>query len=186
MLTWERIDLASPGKLGKNGSKNWKNGQQRGFGRFLAIFPCLGNVFPVFHARPKSISRTIFFRAQLRWGGGLHMGKKAKTGRFGFFFVLCFLGLEAIVSRCFLYQDLGHNAKTQNLPHFRAFPASIRERSSPKCLSFMANARLPNRPGFTTCEDLQRQLGPDRHLGACPAAREGFPGIRKRKIEEEY
>ena len=33
-------------------------------------------------------------------------------------------------------------------PHFRAFPASIQEHSPPKCLFFMANAKLPNRPGF--------------------------------------
>ena len=42
----------------------------------------------------------------------------------------------------------GTHANTQNLPHFRAFPASAQERSPPKCLFFMANAKLPNRPGF--------------------------------------
>ena len=42
----------------------------------------------------------------------------------------------------------GTHANTQNLPHFRAFPASIQEHSPPKCLFFMANAKLPNRPGF--------------------------------------
>ena len=40
------------------------------------------------------------------------------------------------------------NNSTQNLPHFRAFPASIQEHSPPKCLFFMANAKLPNRPAF--------------------------------------
>ena len=42
----------------------------------------------------------------------------------------------------------GTHANTQNLPHFRAFPASIQEHSPPKCLFFMANAKLSNRPGF--------------------------------------
>ena len=42
----------------------------------------------------------------------------------------------------------GTHANTQNLPHFRAFPASIQEHSPAKCLFFMANAELPNRPGF--------------------------------------
>ena len=42
----------------------------------------------------------------------------------------------------------GTHANTQNLPHFRAFPASIQEHSPQKCLFFMANAKLPNRPGF--------------------------------------
>ena len=42
----------------------------------------------------------------------------------------------------------GTHANTQNLPHFRAFPASIQEHFPPKCLFFLANAKLPNRPGF--------------------------------------
>ena len=42
----------------------------------------------------------------------------------------------------------GTHANTQNLPHSRAFPASTSERSPPKCLFFMTNAKLPNRPGF--------------------------------------
>ena len=42
----------------------------------------------------------------------------------------------------------GTHANTQNLPYFRAFPASMQERSPPKCLFFMANTKLPNRPGF--------------------------------------
>ena len=40
------------------------------------------------------------------------------------------------------------HANTQNLPHFRAFPAGIQEHSPQKCLFFNANAELPNRPGF--------------------------------------
>ena len=42
----------------------------------------------------------------------------------------------------------GTHANTQNRPHFRAFPAFIQEQCPPKCLFFMANAKLPNRPGF--------------------------------------
>ena len=42
----------------------------------------------------------------------------------------------------------GTHANFQNVPHFRAFPASIQEHSPPKCLYFMANSKLPNRPGF--------------------------------------
>ena len=46
----------------------------------------------------------------------------------------------------------GTHANTQNLPHFHAFPASTQEHSPPKCLFFMANAKLPNRPGSAlTC-----------------------------------
>ena len=43
----------------------------------------------------------------------------------------------------------GTRANTQNLPYFRAFIASIQEHSPPKCLFFMAKAKLPNRPGFS-------------------------------------
>ena len=46
------------------------------------------------------------------------------------------------------FPGFGTHANTQNLPYFRAFPASIQEHSPPKCLFFMANAKLPNRPGF--------------------------------------
>ena len=59
----------------------------------------------------------------------------------------------------------GTHANTQNLLHFRAFPASTQEHSPPKCLFFMANAKLPNRPGFcppTSCRDsgvVRRCLG---------------------------
>ena len=42
----------------------------------------------------------------------------------------------------------GTHANTQNLPHSRASPASLQEHSPPKCLFFMANAKLPNRPVF--------------------------------------
>ena len=40
------------------------------------------------------------------------------------------------------------HTNTQYLPHFRAFPASTWEHSSPKFRFFKANAELPNRPGF--------------------------------------
>ena len=70
-----------------------------------------------------------------------------KPGRFGSFF-RAFLFPSTwrdTVSRCFVYQVSGTHANTQNLPHFRAFPAGIQEHSPPKCLFFMANAKLPNR-----------------------------------------
>ena len=40
----------------------------------------------------------------------------------------------------------GAHANTQNVPHFRAFPACNCAHSPPRF--FMANAILPNRPGF--------------------------------------
>ena len=71
-----------------------------------------------------------------------------KPGRFGSFFVLCFLALGGHCLQMLCLPGFGRNANNQNLPHFRAFPASIQEHSPPKCLFFMANAKLPNRPGF--------------------------------------
>ena len=58
----------------------------------------------------------------------------------------------------------GSHANIQNLPHFRAFSASIRELSPPKCLYFMANARLPNRPGFALPQggSFRKELGDSR------------------------
>ena len=47
-----------------------------------------------------------------------------------------------------LSPDALTHANTQNLSHFRACPASIQEQCPPKCLFVMANAKLPNRPGF--------------------------------------
>ena len=69
-------------------------------------------------------------------------------GRFGSFFVLCFLALGGHCLQMLCLPGFGTQANTQNLPHFRAFPASIQEHSPPKCLFLMANAKLPNRPGF--------------------------------------
>ena len=69
-------------------------------------------------------------------------------GRFGSFFVLCFLALGGHCLQMLCLPGFGTHANTQNLPHFRAFPASIQEHSPQKCLFFMANAKLPNRPGF--------------------------------------
>ena len=71
-----------------------------------------------------------------------------KPGRFGSFFVLCFLALGGHCLQMLCLPGFGTHANTQNLPHFRASPASIQEHSPPKCLFFMANAKLPNRPGF--------------------------------------
>ena len=56
-----------------------------------------------------------------------------KPGRFGSFFVLCFLVLEAHCLQMLCLPGFGTHANTQNLPHFRAFPASIQEHSPPKC-----------------------------------------------------
>ena len=71
-----------------------------------------------------------------------------KPGRFGSFFVLCFLALGERCLQLLCLPGFGTHANTQNLPHFRAFIASIQEHSPPKCLFFMAKVKLPNRPGF--------------------------------------
>ena len=71
-----------------------------------------------------------------------------KPGRFGSFFVLCFLALGGYCRQMLCLPGFGTHANTQNLPHFHAFPASIQEQCPPKCLFFLANAKLPNRPGF--------------------------------------
>ena len=71
-----------------------------------------------------------------------------KPGRFGSFFVPCFLALGGRCLQMLCLLGFGTRANTQNLPHFRACPASIQEQCPPKCLFFMANAKLPNRPGF--------------------------------------
>ena len=87
-----------------------------------------------------------------------------KTGRFGSLLVLCFLALGGHCLQMLRLPGFGTHANTrQNLP-YRAFPASIQEQSlgiyhivlsllvsrncPSKCLFFMANAKLPNRPGF--------------------------------------
>ena len=100
----------------------------------------------------------------------------AKPGRFGSFFELCFLALGGRCLRMLCYQDLGTHTNTQNLPHFRAFSASIQEHSLPKCLFFMANAKLPNRPGFAlllfppwrACEVVVRTQPPPPKRGISP------------------
>ena len=73
---------------------------------------------------------------------------RVKPGRFGSFFVLCFLALGGHCLQMLSLPGFWTHANTQNLPHFRALPASIQEHSPPKCLFFMAKAKLPNRPGF--------------------------------------
>ena len=64
------------------------------------------------------------------------------------FVVLCFLALGGHCLQMLCLPGFGTHANTQNLPHFRAFPASIQEHSPPKCLFLMVNAQLPNRPAF--------------------------------------
>ena len=71
----------------------------------------------------------------------LYMGK---TGTIWQFFRALFPSTwRDTVSRCFVLPGFGTHPNTQNLPHFRAFPASIQEHSLPKCLF-----SWPNRPGF--------------------------------------
>ena len=54
----------------------------------------------------------------------------------------------------------GTHANSQNLPHFRAFPASVQAHCPPKCLIFLRqNAKLPNRPGFTLLARYAAKLG---------------------------
>ena len=62
--------------------------------------------------------------------------------------MFCFQHLEDTVSRCFVYQDLGHTQTPRICYIFVLSPASIQEHSPPKCLFFIAKAKLPNRPGF--------------------------------------
>ena len=71
-----------------------------------------------------------------------------KPGRFGSFFVLCFLALGGHCLQMLCLPGFGTHANTQNLPHFHAFLASIQEQCPLKCRFFIANAKLPNRPGF--------------------------------------
>ena len=71
-----------------------------------------------------------------------------KTGRFGSFFVLCFLALGGRCLQMLCLPVCGRHANTQKLPHFRAFPASIQEHSSPEMPIFHGKRELPNRPGF--------------------------------------
>ena len=74
------------------------------------------------------------------------MGKNGTTWRL----FSCFVSqhLEDSVSRCFVYQDLGHT-QTPRICH--TFVLSLLVFGSflpPRCLFFMANAKLPNRPGL--------------------------------------
>ena len=64
----------------------------------------------------------------LEKGGGCTW---VKPGRFGSFFVLCFLALRGHCLQMLFLPGFGTHANTQNLPHFRAFTASIQERSPP-------------------------------------------------------
>ena len=87
-----------------------------------------------------------------------------KPGRFGSFFVLCFLALGGHCLQMLCLPGFGTHANIQNLPHFRAFLASIQEHSPPKCLFFMVNAKLPNRPVFALLQ-LGGSLGLERGSG---------------------
>ena len=76
---------------------------------------------------------THFFSTSM---GGVCSCTWVKPGRFGSFFVLCFLALGGHCLQMLCLPGFGTHANTQNLPHFRAFPASIQEHSPPKCLFF--------------------------------------------------
>ena len=105
----------------------------------------------VFHLRGNTrplIPRCAGHIAQHSKGWGGPPCTWAKPGQFGSFFVLCFLALGGHCLQMLCSPGFGTRANTQNLPHFRAFPVGIQEHSPPKCLFFMANAKLPNRPGF--------------------------------------
>ena len=98
-----------------------------------------GGVLPLKSAKDERVGRTC-----LHWQ---HMGK---NGTIWHFSVLCFL--LALVQHCLQMLCLPGfrtHANTQNLLHCRAFPASIQKHCPSKCLFFMANAKLPNRPGFS-------------------------------------
>ena len=76
----------------------------------------------------------------LVWGahGPSCMGKTGTIWQF--FFVLCFLALGGHCLQMLCLPGFGTHANTQNLPHFRAFPASIWEHSPPKPFVFKANS----------------------------------------------
>ena len=77
---------------------------------------------------------------------GVYMGK---TGLIWQFFRALFPSTRRTLSPDAFFTRFWDTRKPQNLPHFRAFPASIQEQCPPKCLIFMANAaKLPNRPGL--------------------------------------
>ena len=107
-----------------------------------------------------------------------------KPGRFGSFFALCFLALGGHCFQMLCLPGFGTHPNTQNLPDFRAFPASIQEHSPPKCLFFMASAKLPNRPGFALLQGHPRVGGGHPRFWAIPPVRLGLSGRNSGKIPE--
>ena len=88
----------------------------------------------------------LVFRHMPNRGADVH-GQNAS--RFGSFFVLCFSSTWRTVSPdALLYQDLGHTQTPRICHNFVLSLLVLREHSPPKCLFFMANAKLPNRPGL--------------------------------------
>ena len=63
---------------------------------------------------------------QTVWRSEMYMGK---TGRFGTFSLLCFLALEGHCLQMLCLPGCGTHENTQNLPHLRAFTASVQELS---------------------------------------------------------
>ena len=108
-----------------------------------------------------------------------------KPGRFGSFFVLYFLALGGHCLQMLCLPGFGTHANTQNLPHFRAFPASIWEHSPPKCLFCMANAKLPNRPVFALLSTVVKLWKFSREiLKTPPFLSPAFPGGSRNPKQE--
>ena len=79
-----------------------------------------------------------------------------KTRTICLFFVLCFLALGGHCVQMLCSRGFGTHANTQNLPHFRVLPASIREPSPPQ------NAFFPGKR--ETAKSSQFALPPIRSL----------------------
>ena len=79
------------------------------------------------------------------------MGKIGTIRQFVCAFLLAFGG-HCLQMLCLT--GFGTHVNTQNFPHFRALPGSAQGHSPPKCLFFMANAKLPSRPGFALLQPL--------------------------------
>ena len=116
----------------------------------LGELSCLNNTKKqVYKSYGFEFCNTVLRSAQ-RWGvEGIVRMYMGKTGTIGQFFRALFPSTWSTLSPDMLcLPEIWDTRNTQNLPHFRAFPASIQEHSALKCLFFMASPKLPNRPGF--------------------------------------
>ena len=112
------------------------------FGRFPCHTSPAGSQPKTPNFRPeKRLKRDLVSSKKVTFGVTLelHMGKKRDD--LASFSVLCFLALGGHCLQMLCFPGFWTHANTQNLPHFRALPASIRELSPPKCLLFMANKK---------------------------------------------